>query len=68
MEVVTFRGGSWTILELFRWTGLALNSLPLVLVYKIPQFKPGLWGEWVDDYRTFLTEKPELNILEYVAG
>jgi len=30
-------------------------------------FYKKIWGEWVDDYRTFLAKNPDLNINEIVT-
>jgi hypothetical protein len=31
-------------------------------------YRQAFRGEWMDDYRTFLIEKPDLNIPKYISG
>ena len=48
--------------------GCTFGCTPAVVNAEGLERKEKKWGEWVNDFRTFLIEKPDLKILEYVSG
>ncbi len=47
--------------------GCTFGCTPAGVNVKGVDMKRKKWGEWVNDFRTFLIEKPDLKILEYVS-